>query len=82
MVIVEVTELPWLTVPLAGFRAMLKSGGIAVMVIGRPAEVEAALLESPAYAAVMVCVPTLRAEVEKVAAPEASAPLPREAEPS
>jgi hypothetical protein len=82
IVIVELTELPWLTVPLPGFKAILKSGGIAVTVIGKPAEVEAASLESPTYPAIIVCEPTLRVEVEKVATPEASVPLPRETEPS
>ena len=83
MVIVEVTELPWLTDPLVEFKARLKSAATTVVIVtDTPAEVEVALLESPAYVAVMVCVPTLRLVVEKLAAPEASVPLPREVDPS
>jgi hypothetical protein len=38
--------------------------------------------ESPPYLAVMVCVPTLNAEVLNVATLELSVPVPREVEPS
>lgn len=75
MLMVEVAELPFVIVAVAGDSEMAKSGD-AVMVMERTLDVEGALFVSPAYVAVRLWVPTVSELVVKVAtAPELSVTL-------
>ena len=80
---VKVTELP----TLAGLRDEVKTVTVVkvptvLIVCGSAAEVLPLKLLSPAYTAVMECVPTPKDEVENVAVPLTSVPAPNVPPPS